>query len=128
MKVAPGLEAESFDVERGKKKAEKILVPVLFGLNGKVNKAFEADAYHMEGAFVLEVEAGRATINNQFLKDLFQACMVHGVDYLGLAVRNEYKAARIVNRDFDRVVTFFDTLYASDRLQLALKGILVIGY
>jgi len=32
----------------------------------------------------LEVEAGRAYTNYQFLKDLFQACMMHDVQYLGM--------------------------------------------
>lgn len=30
-------------------------------------------------------------MNNQFLKDLFQACMMQDVDYLVIAVRNEYR-------------------------------------
>ena len=61
-------------------------MPVLYGNNGKVDKAFEADAYHVEQCFVVEVEAGRATANNQFLKDLFQACMMDEVKYLCIAV------------------------------------------
>ena len=62
--------------------------------------------------------------NNQFLKDLFQACMMHDVKYLGIAIRNDYRG----NSDFDKVVRFFDTMYASNRLQLPLSGLLVIGY
>ncbi len=73
---------------------------------------------------MLEVEAGRAVVNNQFLKDLFQACMMHGVNYLGIAVRNIYRNSN----DFDRVIRFIDTLYASSRIRLPLKGILIIGY
>jgi hypothetical protein len=46
------------------------------------------------------------------------------VEYLAIAVRNVY--ANIP--DFERVVTFFETLYASDRMQLPLKGILIVGY
>jgi hypothetical protein len=49
---------------------QKIHVPVLFGANGKVEKSFDADAYSPKAGFVLEVEAGRAVANNQFLKDL----------------------------------------------------------
>ena len=71
--VVPGLSELGFDVEVGKKRAEKIHVPVLFGQDGKVEKSFEADAYHRKERFVLEVEAGRGVVNNQFLKDLFQA-------------------------------------------------------
>ena len=129
--VAIGLEAAGFIVESGKRKADKIHVPVLYGRNGKVEKSFEADAYHREHGYVLEVEAGRAVVNNQFLKDLFQACMMHEVRYLGIAVRNSYtsgSAKKLVSKDFERVVAFLDTLYASNRLNLPLEGILLIGY
>ena len=122
--VCQRLHSAEFEVETGKKKAEKIFVPVLFGLNGKAEKSFEADAYHREEEFVLEVEARRAVVNNQFLKDLFQACMMHGVNYLGIAVRNTYRNSN----DFERVIRFIDTLYASSRIRLPLRGILIIGY
>ena len=122
--ITPHFQSAGFDVETGKKAADKIHVPVLFGLNGKLEKSFEADAYHVETGFVLEVEAGRGVTNNQFLKDLFQACMMHDVKYLGIAIRNDYRG----NPDFDKVVRFFDTMYASNRLQLPLIGLLVIGY
>ncbi len=113
-----------FRVETGKKAADKIPVPVLFGLNGQLEKTFDADAFHVEAGFVLEVEAGRAVANNQFLKDLFQACMMHDVTHLAIAVRNDYRGSP----DFDRVLRFFDTMYASNRLVLPLHGILIIGY
>ena len=122
--ITPQLLDAGFQVETGKKAANKIHVPVLFGMNGKLEKSFEADAYHEDAGVVLEVEAGRGVTNNQFLKDLFQACMMHDVFYLGIAIRNNYRG----NPDFDAVVRFFDTMYASNRLQLPLKGLLVIGY
>jgi hypothetical protein len=122
--VAPHLAAAGFTVEQGKKAQQKINVPVLFGLNGRLEKSFDADAYHQAGGFVLEVEAGRGVANNQFLKDLFQACMMHDVSYLAIAVRNVYKG----RGDFDVVCRFLNTLYTSQRLQLPLKGVLVIGY
>ena len=85
---------------------------------------FQADAYNEQGGIVVEVEAGRGLLNYQFLKDLFQACMMSDVKYAALAVRNTYKKSS----DFEIVVTFFETLYASNRLQLPLEGVLVIGY
>jgi hypothetical protein len=126
--IRPGLVHLGFKVESGKKVGQKISVPVLYGNDGLVAKSFDADAHHVEGRFVVEVEAGRGVINNQFLKDLFQACMMDDVEYLSIAVRNTYSAAGVRNADFNRVVTFFDTLYASHRMALPLKGILVIGY
>jgi hypothetical protein len=122
--LSPDLRNVGFAVEAGKKRQEKIAVPVLFGRNGLLEKAFEADAYHEQEGFVLEVEAGRGVLNNQFLKDLFQACMMHDVRVLAIAVRNRYQRSR----DFEEVCKFFDTLYASNRLHLPLDGILIIGY
>lgn len=122
--VAEGLRQLGFTVETGKKRGEKISMPVLFTRNGKVAKAFDVDAFHSADRFVLEIEAGRAIDNNQFLKDLFQACMMHDADYFCVAVRRDYRG----KDDFSMVVTFFETLYASRRLNLPLKGILVVGY
>jgi hypothetical protein len=123
-KVEPQLTLCGFQVETGKTAAKKIRVPVLFGRNGRLEKAFDADAYYEAQGFVVEVEAGRGVTNNQFLKDLFQACMMHGVKYLAIAVRNVYRE----NPDFERAEKFFQTLYASNRLKLPLDGILLIGY
>jgi hypothetical protein len=123
-KVRPGLIGMVFDVESGKKKAEKVLVPVLFGPNGKIEQSFEADAWHRENGVVLEVEAGRGVTNYQFLKDLFQACMMQEVEYLVVAVRNIYRNSK----DWEKVCTFFNTMYASKRLELPLSGVLILGY
>jgi hypothetical protein len=122
--IASGLAAAGFRVESGPKKADRIHVPVLFGRNGKVEKSFGADAYHESRGLVLEVEAGRAVDNNQFLKDLFQACMMQDVRYAAIAVRNTYRG----HDDFVSVCRFFDTLYASLRLRLPLEGLLLVGY
>ncbi len=122
--VAPGLIAHGFVVESGKKASEKVTVPVLFGRNGQLRKHFCADAYHSGEGFVVEIEAGRALSNNQFLKDLFEACMMAEVRTLCIAVRNIYSR----QKDFEYIATFFDTLYASNRLALPLEGILLIGY
>ena len=122
--VAPALTGLGFNVELGKRREQKVHVPVLFGLNGRIAKSFDADAHHVTEGFVVEVEAGRGVVNNQFLKDLFQACMMHDVFYLAIAVRNTYKGAK----DFESVCKFFDTLYTSNRLQLPLRGIVIIGY
>lgn len=119
-----GLEVIGFQVEKSKSKVDKIHVPVLFGRNGKLEKSFDADAFSQSQKTVIEVEAGRAVSNYQFLKDLFQACMMHEVDYLVIAVRNVY----LNKKDFEKVISFFDTLYASNRIALPLQGILIVGY
>ena len=122
--VRPGLESHGFRVESGKKADQKIKVPVLFGRGGRVLKSFEADAWHEAEQMVLEVEAGRGVTNNQFLKDFFQACMMQDIAYFGVAVRNVYRT----NKNFEAVETFFETMYAGERLRPPLKGIVVVGY
>jgi hypothetical protein len=96
-------------VETGKSKNSKINVPVLFGLENRTDKSFNADALSKNGKIVIEIEAGRATENNQFLKDIFQACMMFEVEYLVIAVRNTYRK----HKDFQIVYTFLETLYIS---------------
>lgn len=123
-KLRPGLQTIGFQVETGKTKDKKIGVPVLFGLDNQIDKSFNADAVSADGKIVIEVEAGRAVVNNQFLKDIFQACMMFDVEYLVIAVRNDYRGID----DFARIYAFLETLYISNRLRLPLKGILLIGY
>lgn len=122
--IRPHLEKCDFTCETGKSKEKKISVPVLFGYDNKIDKAFNADAVSNDGKIVIEIEAGRATENNQFLKDIFQACMMFEVEYLVIVVRNVYRG----HKDFEIIHTFLETLYISNRLHLPLKGILLIGY
>ncbi|MBQ9231253.1 MAG: hypothetical protein IJ190_08760 [Prevotella sp.] len=122
--LRPHFEQIGFVVETGKTKEAKIDVPVLFGVDNRIDKSFYADALSQDGRIVIEVEAGQATENHRFLKDIFEASMMFDVEYLVLAVRNKYRT----HNDFDRVFTFLETLYISNRLHLPLKGILLIGY
>ena len=118
------LEGVGFRIETGKKKNEKIKIPVLFGENGRIIKSFDVDGYHEEFKTVLEVEAGRGVMNNQFLKDFFEACIMVDVDYCIIAVRDTY----LKQKDFEKVKDFFDSMYASGRMNIPLKGLLIIGY
>ena len=122
--IEPGLTKIGYEVEMSKKQIDKIKVPVLFGRNGVITKAFEADGWNKFDSTVIEVEAGRAVVNNQFLKDLFQASMMESVKFCVIAIRNVYKNSK----DFETVCKFMETMYASDRLRLPLDGILIIGY
>ncbi len=114
-----------YEVEKSKRRIDKIKIPVLFGINGKLEKTFDADAFDKNTKTVIEVEAGRGVTNYQFLKDLFQACMMLNTDYLVIAIRKIYLKTF---KDFKAVISFFDTLYASQRIKLPLKGILIVGY
>lgn len=113
-----------FEVEEGKAADQKIKVAVLYGLNGQTTKTFDADAFHREAGIVMEVEAGRAVTNYQFLKDLFQACAMQEAKHLVIAVRKDYRGSK----DFDSVINFMETLYASSRLQLPLQSVTIVGY
>ena len=73
---------------------------------------------------MLEIEAGRAESNNQFLKDIFEASVMVHIDYLVLAVRTIY----INKKDYEIIQGWLDTLYATNRIKFSLKGILLIGY
>ncbi|MGM9693214.1 MAG: hypothetical protein ACI3X6_08390 [Alloprevotella sp.] len=130
--LRPHLEKIDFKVEKGKAAGEQIFVPVLFSENDTVDKSFAADALSNDHKIVIEVEAGRAVFNNQFLKDIFQACMMYEVEYLVLAVLNEHvykpNGTEKILRDYQSIKTFLETLYVSNRLRLPLKGILLIGY
>lgn len=122
--LAPLLSKNGYNVERSKKAEDKIKMPVLFGKNGKVELNFEVDAFSEEYSTVIEVEAGRAVCNYQFLKDFYESCMMNNVDYFVAAVKNIYRGSN----DFEKVCDFFRALYSSNRMTVPLKGILVIGY
>ncbi len=122
--LEPGLSDLGYKVERSKKKIDKVRIPVLYGSLGKEELAFEADAYHEKYQTVIEVEAGRAVTNYQFLKDIFQASMMVETEYLILAVRILYRE----HSDYETVRKFIETVYLTDKVKLDLKGILLVGY
>ena len=55
---------------------------------------------------------------------MFEASMMHGVNHLAIALRNDYRG----NDDYEKTVKFIDTLYASSRLKLPLMSLTIIGY
>jgi len=129
--LRPHMEELGYQVERQNPKI-KVSRPVLFGRNGGVTKSFEVDAFHPPTGTVVEIEAGQGVINYKFLKDFFECLCIQDAHYLVIGVLNEYKPPSkkgpAGNRDFDAVVTFFDSLFASQRFESPLEGILIIGY
>ena len=122
--VANDFMQAGFDVETGKKKEQKVRVPVLFGHQGSVAQAFEVDGYNNEHKIVLEIEGGRAYTNYQFLKDIFEASVMVDVEYLVSAVRTIYNN----HEDYNKITDWLETLFVTKRIQFDLKGLLVIGY
>ncbi|MCD7854783.1 MAG: hypothetical protein LUG66_04095 [Clostridiales bacterium] len=122
--ICPEFERINYVVEKGKSGEQKIRVPVMYGENGKPELSFEVDAYNREEKIVIEVEAGRAWTNYQFLKDFYEACCMDNVRYLCIAVRKIYRN----NQDYKKICNFFENMYISNRFEIPLKGILIIGY
>jgi hypothetical protein len=126
--LRPGLESLGFEIEGGKLAKQKIRRPVLFGENGKPEVSYEVDGFHREASAVLEIEAGRGAANNADYRDLIRAGLMVGVDYLVLAMMREYRAGKQIIRSYEQTQRRLDAIYASDRLKLPLKGVLLVGY
>ena len=122
--ISADLNNIGYIVETGKRNEDKIQMPVLYGECGVTALNFEVDAYNKDSKIVIEVEAGRAVTNYQFLKDFFEACCMADAEYLCIAVRIIY-AKRY---DYQKVCDFFKAMYASNRFTVPLKGILIVGY
>ncbi|MCP4570755.1 MAG: hypothetical protein GY838_00225 [bacterium] len=129
--LTPGLQSLGFEVELGKRKDQKIQRPVFFGENGAPTLKYEIDAYQPEWHCGLEVEAGRAWMGNAVYRDLIQASVMVGVDWLCLAVPNTYKyrssGRESISRDYDNTCAVADALYGHSRMKLSYK-LVVIGY
>lgn len=77
---------------------------------------------------MLEVEAGRGAANNADYRDLVRASLMVDADYLILAMMREYHSGAQVMRSYEQTLKRLDAIYASDRLKLPLKGVLLVGY
>lgn len=127
--IRPALEGLGFTVESGKKKTEKILRPVLFGEQGRPVVSYEVDAYHPGDRVAVEVEAGRGAANNADYRDIIRASLMVDADYLVMAMMLRYTAGQsLATKSYEVTSKRIDAIYASDRLQLPLKGILLVGY
>ena len=82
--LRPGLVALGYEVEAGKKKADRIRRPVLFGDQGAARVSYEVDAVHDELGVLVEVEAGRGARGNAIYRDLVRSSLIVGARYLAL--------------------------------------------
>ena len=130
--LRPALEALEFEVEAGKKKLEKIRRPVLFGEQGHESLAYEVDGFQQEHGIALEVEAGRGARGNAVYRDLVEASLLVDARFLVLAVQSAYRhktgGRDVTVQSYRDARNLLDAIYASNRLQLPLDGILLIGY
>ncbi len=126
--LRPALVALGFEIEAGKTMAGKIRRPVLFGESGRPLVAYEVDGFHEERGIVLEVEAGRGAAGNADYRDLVRTSLIVDADYLILGMMLEYTSGKTTMRSYERTRDQIDAIYASERLKLPFKGILLVGY
>ena len=130
--VQPGLSALGYEVEKSKKKVDKVLRPVLWDEQGRPKVTYQVDAAHEGHGVVVEIEASRAILGNAFYRDLVRTSLIADAHYLviGLAKTYKYKTSGKVSisRDYEYGRDELDALFASQRLQLPFKGVLLLGY
>ena len=126
--VRPELQRLGYLVETGKGKAQKIWRPVLFGDEGKARVAYEVDAFHPDHGVVIEIEAGRGAANNADYRDIVRTSLMVDARFLVLAMMLSYSGGNMTVRSYEQTRDRLDAVYASDRLQLPLEGVLLIGY
>lgn len=120
-----------FQIELGKRKADRIERPVFFGENGVPTVQYQVDGYHPVWRCGLEVEAGRGWMGNAVYRDLVQALVMVEVDFLCLAVSHQYKyksGGKSMNSwDYANARDLLDALYGHSRMKLPY-GLLLVGY
>lgn len=126
--LRPALVALGFEIEADKTQSGKIRRPVLFGENGHPRVAYEVDGFHRELGIVLEIEAGRGAANNADCRDLIRTSLIVDADFLIPGMMLEYRSGNSTMRSYERTRDQIDAIYASERLKLPFKGILLIGY
>ena len=120
-----------FDVEASKREKDKIKQPVFFGENAQPDLQYEVDAWHPKWRAGLEVEAGRAWMDNAVYRDLIQALVMVEMDHLLLAVPQAYKyttrGRATVSRDYENTISVAEALYGHSRITMPFS-LCVIGY
>jgi hypothetical protein len=130
--IRAGLEDIGFQVEGGKRHAQKIHRPVFFGEQGIPSTRYEVDAYHPEKHILLEVEAGRAIMGNALYRDIVHMSLIAGADYavIGIPLKYTYKSGGkdVSGANYEKALGILDTVWGTDRLRLPFKGMLLIGF
>jgi hypothetical protein len=129
--IAPGLTALGYRVESSKAKADKITLPVLFGDEGVPRVQYEVDAFHKDDGIVVEIEAGRGAKSNAGYRDLIRASLLVDAKYFVLGMPLEYRSGKTsveLTRAYAVTREQLDAIYASQRLALPFRGVLLFGY
>ena len=121
--------AQGWEVESGKKAADKIYRPVLYGDQGKTKVNYEIDGWHPTHKAVLEIESGRGWQGNAFYRDLIRTSLVQDAEYLVIGLRTSYSYAKVKNQnDYQKALDQLDAVYASGRLKLPFTGVMIFGW
>jgi hypothetical protein len=130
--LADGLRELGFAVESGKKAADRIKRPVLFGQYGHAEVSFEIDAFHDDYGIVVEVEAGRGARGNATYRDIIRTSLIVDANYIALLLPVAYRhisgGREVLVRAYKECVDLLSALYASQRLPLPFRGVLLVGY
>jgi hypothetical protein len=124
------LELLGFVVEAGKTKMDKVARAVLYGEGGVPEVNYEIDGFHDDFGIALEVEAGRGAANNADYRDIVRTSLILDAQYLvlmqAIAYRSNPGAGAI--HAYANTRSQIEAIYASQRLRLPFKGLLLIGY
>jgi hypothetical protein len=130
--LAPGLVALGYAVETGKTKAGKIVRPVLFGENGAAEVSYEIDAFHDALGIAVEVEAGRGAAGNADYRDIVRTSLILDSQFMALLMPIRYRTTSAGREHaipaYERTRNQLSAIYASERLVLPFKGVLLVGY
>lgn len=126
------LESLGYVVETGKRKVDKIHRPVLFGDQGEARVRYEVDAWLEREGVIIEIEAGRGIMGNALYRDIIRGSLIVGAKYLVIGLMNDYQyqsgGKTMHSADYEIARDQLDAIYASGRLGLPFKGILLVGY
>ena len=120
-----------FEVEKSKKRDDKIYRRVFFGENAETTVKYEIDAFNSKWNCGLEVEAGRAWMGNAVYRNLVQSLVMVELEHLILAVPQTYKyksnGKNLISRDYDNAKNLIDTIFSHIRFRLPYD-LTLIGY
>ena len=124
--IRPALEGQGFEVERSRSSLRR---PVLWGAAGGEDLTYEVDAVHDEHGVVVEVEAGRSMSGgNAVYRDLLRSALIETADHLLLVVPMQYHSGKTPEQVYAATTELVDAIYASGRLALPFKSVVVLGY
>ncbi len=128
LKKISGMKIEEKDPKT--KKKIRLEVAVLYGSEGKVEKPYYPDGWIESEGILLEIECGLMIPQNKaHLKDLFKACLIHGVDHLVIAgAANWVDSKGKKYNPYNTMKVDFEAMYESTRFNLPFKTLTVIGF